>query len=148
MAINLEFPCEASSIESIYNPSNANSKTSQNDPGTLDFYELGDLSGKFPSIGATEMKNESFTDNQMTLFGYNSVIGRSIVIRDKQSTKHLACGTIERGYSARESRESRAIVSFHHPLGFAYGTYRKHDKIFLNKFFSTEHFLYVTEIFS
>lgn len=69
------------------------------------------------------MRNESFVDNQMTLFGYKSVIGRSIVISHKDTKKHIACGTIERGYSAKESRQSRAIVSFHHPLGFAYGNY-------------------------
>lgn len=76
------------------------------------------------------MKNETFSDNQMTLFGYQSVIGRSIIVSDRESTKHIACGTIERGYSAKESRESRAIVSFHHPNGFAYG------KFFNNFFFA------------
>lgn len=31
------------------------------------------------------------------------------------------CGTIERGYAPSEARELRAIASFHHPLGFAWG---------------------------
>lgn len=35
-----------------------------------------------------------------------------------------ACATIERGYSPAESRELRAIASFHHPLGFVYGYVR------------------------
>jgi hypothetical protein len=32
-----------------------------------------------------------------------------------------ACSTIERGYSPSEARELRAIASFHHPDGYAYG---------------------------
>lgn len=135
VAINLEFPCEPSSIDKMYNPSNINSDVVPRE-GTLDYFELGNLSGKFSSLGESEMKNESYTDNQMTLFGYNSIIGRSIVISDKNSLKNVACGTIERGYSSRDSRESRAIVSFHHPLGFAYGKLKSFFLYFLNRFFN------------
>lgn len=34
------------------------------------------------------------------------------------------CSTLERGYSPQEAREIRAIASFHHPLGYAYGYIR------------------------
>uniref|UniRef100_A0A336LP05 CSON014973 protein n=1 Tax=Culicoides sonorensis TaxID=179676 RepID=A0A336LP05_CULSO len=75
VAINLEFPCEISSL-----------------------------------------------DHHYQLFGQQSIIGRSIVISD--TFKNVGCGTIERGYSAKEARESRAVVSFHHPLGYTYGYIR------------------------
>lgn len=61
------------------------------------------------------------------MFDYKSIIGRSVVVSDKKTKKHIACGTIERGYSTKESRETRAVASFHHPLGFAYG---------INKFYN------------
>jgi len=34
------------------------------------------------------------------------------------------CSSIERGYAPSEARELRAIASFHHPGGFAYGYLR------------------------
>lgn len=34
------------------------------------------------------------------------------------------CSSIERGYAPTEARELRAIASFHHPGGFAYGYVR------------------------
>lgn len=33
----------------------------------------------------------------------------------------MYCSTLERGYSPSEARELRAIASFHHPTGYAYG---------------------------
>lgn len=35
-----------------------------------------------------------------------------------------ACSTIERGYAPSDATELRAIASFHHPQGFAYGYIR------------------------
>lgn len=34
------------------------------------------------------------------------------------------CATVERGYAPTEARELRAIASFHHPNGFAWGYIR------------------------
>lgn len=39
----------------------------------------------------------------------------------QDKSRRWACSTIERGYSPAEARELRAIASFHHPSGFAYG---------------------------
>lgn len=50
--------------------------------------------------------------------------GRSIVIQKKDRNERWACSTLERGYSPQEAREIRAIASFHHPNGYAYGYMR------------------------
>lgn len=53
-----------------------------------------------------------------------SILGRSIVIHKKAHNLRWACSTLERGYSPQEAREIRAIASFHHPYGYAYGYIR------------------------
>lgn len=89
---------------------------------TKDFYAVGDLSGKF---GALEENHDvNYNDSTLSLFGYQSIIGRSIVIYDSKNKRRWACSTIERGYSLKEAREVRSIASFHHPLGYVYGYMR------------------------
>lgn len=51
-------------------------------------------------------------------------LGRSIVIHKKEKNLRWACSSLERGYSPHEAREIRAIASFHHPDGYAYGYMR------------------------
>lgn len=58
----------------------------------------------------------------ISLIQFNS--GRSIVIHKKNHNLRWACSTLERGYSPQEAREIRAIASFHHPYGYAYGYIR------------------------
>lgn len=55
---------------------------------------------------------------------FYSILGRSIVIHKKAHNLRWACSTLERGYSPQEAREIRAIASFHHPYGYAYGYIR------------------------
>lgn len=87
-----------------------------------DLYEVGDLSGKFGSLATLSSLKNSFNDSYITLFGYDTVIGRSIVIQG--TNQRLTCGTIERGYSLKEARQISSIASFHHPSGYAYGYVR------------------------
>ena len=51
-------------------------------------------------------------------------LGRSIVIHKREKSLRWACSSLERGYSPSEAREIRAIASFHHPGGYAYGYLR------------------------
>lgn len=85
---------------------------------------MGDLSGKFGTLDGYEEFETSYNDTQLPLFGYESVIGRSIVVHKKEKNLRWACSTIERGYSPKEAREVRAIASFHNPMGYAYGYIR------------------------
>lgn len=46
------------------------------------------------------------------------------MIHKREHNLRWACSTLERGYSPQEAREIRAIASFHHPNGYAYGYIR------------------------
>lgn len=119
---DLEFPCEDSSLYGHWNPRNINPKQSPPPAmGSTDEYELGDLSGKFGTLDGVSMYEQFYNDSRLPLFGYESIIGRSIVVHKKHQNLRWACSTLERGYSPSEARELRAIASFHHPAGFAYG---------------------------
>ncbi|XP_058812526.1 uncharacterized protein LOC131677032 [Topomyia yanbarensis] len=122
---DLEFPCEDSSVYGHWNPRNVDPKRSPPPAmGSTDQYELGDLSGKFGTLDGSSMFEQSYNDSRLPLFGYESIIGRSIVVHKKERNRRWACSTLERGYSPSEAREIRAIASFHHPVGFAYGYIR------------------------
>ncbi|CAK8683483.1 unnamed protein product [Clavelina lepadiformis] len=80
--------------------------------GTSDQYEIGDLSGKYGSVtNASHMG--TYEDWNLPLFGYNSVVGRSIVVH-RSDTSRVACATI--GYP---SKVTTAVIKFKVP---AYGT--------------------------
>uniref|UniRef100_A0A182IXP5 Superoxide dismutase copper/zinc binding domain-containing protein n=1 Tax=Anopheles atroparvus TaxID=41427 RepID=A0A182IXP5_ANOAO len=122
---DLEFPCEDSTVYGHWNPRNIDPKRSPPPAqGSTDEYELGDLSGKFGTLDDVSMYEESYNDTRLPLFGYESIIGRSIVVHKKERNRRWACSTLERGYSPSEAREIRAIASFHHPAGYAYGYIR------------------------
>lgn len=81
------------------------------------------MSGKFRSTSSNSSSaNGNFNDTSLTLFGYNSVVGRSVIVQNKQ--ERVACSTIKRAYSVTNGREVTAIASFHHPNGFVYGYVR------------------------
>ncbi|XP_076266542.1 superoxide dismutase family protein Rsod [Rhynchophorus ferrugineus] len=119
---NLQFPCEETTLYGHWNPLNVDPTSSPTRyQGTTDQYEMGDLSGKFGNLeNATTYKN-FYNDTMLPLFGPRSILARSIIIHKKVGNKRWVCSTIERGYSPSEAREIRAIASFHHPQGYAYG---------------------------
>ena len=95
-----------------------------------------------------------FNDSNLPLFGAQSVVGRSVVVHKKYKVKlsaliitiadivifgylvtlifnvlshqaeRWACASIGWGFDPDEAREVRAIASFHHPNGFAWGYIR------------------------
>lgn len=122
---DLEFPCERSTLYDHWNPRDVNPKTSPPPKeATTDLYEMGDLSGKFGTMDHLTELMASYNDTNLPLFGYETILGRSIVIHKKEKNTRWACSSLERGYSPQESREIRAIASFHHPKGYAYGYIR------------------------
>ncbi|TFJ85698.1 hypothetical protein NSK_003205 [Nannochloropsis salina CCMP1776] len=82
--------CSANSTSGHYNPFNVTATYKTCKDATE--CEAGDLSTKFgPLIGGDVQR--SITDPHLTLFGFNSIMGRSIVIHEKDGTR-FACGTI------------------------------------------------------
>ncbi|KAK9881797.1 hypothetical protein WA026_017312 [Henosepilachna vigintioctopunctata] len=127
---NLEFPCEASTLYDHWNPLNVDPASSPRlYEGTPDQYEMGDLSGKFGSLDNHTIFKISYNDTMLPLFGPRSIIGRSVVIHKKVTEDRWTCSSIERGYSPSEARELRAIASFHHPQGYAFGYMRMRQLI-------------------
>ncbi|KAF2895528.1 hypothetical protein ILUMI_10646 [Ignelater luminosus] len=128
---NLEFPCEATSLYDHWNPLNVDPGSSPRAYlGTPDQYEMGDLSGKFGTLDNHTLYKHDYNDTMLPLFGPRSILGRSILIHKRVKNRRWACSTIERGYSPSEAREIRAIASFHHPHGYAYGYMRMKQLIY------------------
>ncbi|XP_066247756.1 uncharacterized protein Rsod [Euwallacea similis] len=128
---NLEFPCEATTLYGHWNPLNVDPTSSPvKYQGTPDQYEIGDLSGKFGNLQNATVYKNFYNDTMLPIFGPRSILGRSVIIHKKKGNKRWVCSTIERGYSPSEAREIRAIASFHHPLGYAYGYLRMKQLIY------------------
>lgn len=116
----LEFPCEDTTLEGVWAPPSFQPTLSPG-VGTPDQHPLGDLAAKFGYLDNQTHLNVAYNDSTLPLFGRNAIIGRSIVISKKAKNRRWACASLERGYAPSEARELRAIASFHHPAGFAYG---------------------------
>jgi hypothetical protein len=82
------------------------------------------LSGKYGTLEGYSNFEMAYNDTNLPLFGYESILGRSIVIHKKDKNLRWHCSTLERGYSPSEGREIRGIASFHNPNGYAYGYMR------------------------
>ncbi|XP_017889745.1 uncharacterized protein LOC108630767 [Ceratina calcarata] len=122
---DLEFPCESTSLYETWDPFNVSTNVVPTPgEGTTDQYKVGDLSGKFGTLENRKRYMTTFNDTLLPLFGPRNILGRSIVIHKREKNFRWACSTIERGYSPSEATELRAIASFHHPQGFAYGYIR------------------------
>ncbi|XP_063233143.1 uncharacterized protein LOC134536961 [Bacillus rossius redtenbacheri] len=122
--MDLEFPCEETAVYGTWDPLGVGpARLPEPGRGSTDQYPMGDLSGKFGTLEGSAIHASAHNDSRLPLFGTDAVIGRSVVVYKKNKVR-WACSTIERGYSPSEARELRAIASFHHPLGFAYGFIR------------------------
>ncbi|XP_032523297.2 uncharacterized protein LOC116774686 isoform X1 [Danaus plexippus] len=122
---DLEFPCERTTIYDTYNPFHVNkAQVPPPTKGTADQYMLGDLGGKYGLLNDLKKYSTYYNETQLSLFGPYSILGRSVALHKKSSDRRWACSSVERGYSPSEARELRAVASFHHPGGFAYGYVR------------------------
>jgi len=121
----LEFPCTGDAVGGHFNPYNWDaSESPKPSVGTPDQYEIGDLSGKYGLPKQQSNMRGVFNDSNLPLFGAQSVVGRSIVVHKKYKAERWACASIGWGFDPDEAREVRAIASFHHPDGFAWGYIR------------------------
>ncbi|XP_064602134.1 uncharacterized protein LOC135468049 [Liolophura sinensis] len=88
-------PCSGASVAGHYNPFHVNISVSPAPGnGTLDKYEVGDLSGKHGRVTGLQGLKETFMDNNLMLYGTRSVVGRSIVIHKEEKNARWICGNI------------------------------------------------------
>jgi len=81
----LEFPCEETTLYGNWNPLGVNtSDIPAAEEGTLDQYEMGNLSGKFGTLDNKKRYIMTYNDTMLPLFGPRSILGRSIVIHKKE----------------------------------------------------------------
>ena len=122
---HLEFPCTGDVIGGHFNPWKLDPTTSPKPTkGTSDQYEMGDLSGKYGLLRGLDEQFDFYNDTNLHLFGPNSIVGRSIVIHKKERAARWACASVGWGFDPDEATEVKAIASFHHPDGFAWGYVR------------------------
>ena len=121
----LEFPCTGEAVGGHFNPYKFDKSSSPRPgTGTPDQYEIGDLSGKYGLLGGEHEHRGVYNDSNLPLFGRDSIVGRSIVVHKKYKAQRWACASVGWGFDPDEAREVRAIASFHHPGGFAWGYVR------------------------
>ncbi|XP_069756192.1 uncharacterized protein cusr isoform X2 [Narcine bancroftii] len=73
--------CTVINVEGIYNPFNVNGSLSpEPGNGTVDQYEVGDISGKFGTLNNLNQTTVKYMDLNMPLFGPHCVVSRSLVV--------------------------------------------------------------------
>ena len=97
-----------------FNPYNVDKSTSPGvATGSVDQYEVGDLSGKFGDLKGRERVQGKFVDPSLNLWGPNSVLGRSVVIHHSPVPSRWVCTNIE----LEGSNMMTAVVTFTYPIG-------------------------------
>ncbi|XP_034044821.1 uncharacterized protein LOC117526853 [Thalassophryne amazonica] len=88
--------CSVDNVGGHWNPFMLNrmDSTYPNGPGsTHDMYEVGDLSTKHASLMGKNETNMMFTDFNLPLFGWNSIVGRPVIIHLLNGTNYV-CANI------------------------------------------------------
>lgn len=85
---NVGDPCSDSNIMGHFNPFFVNTSSSPaSGNGTVDQYEIGDISGKFGTLAGQNDFQNFYMDANMPLSGPNSIVGRSLVIHYTNSSR-------------------------------------------------------------
>ncbi|TSK67259.1 Cell surface Cu-only superoxide dismutase 5 [Bagarius yarrelli] len=86
--------CSNENVKGHFNPFGVNISTSPTPGnGTVDQYEIGDISGKFGSLVNQNQFENHYRDSNMPLSGPNSIIGRSLVIHYRNGSR-MQCADI------------------------------------------------------
>ncbi|CAG5928887.1 unnamed protein product [Menidia menidia] len=87
-------PCSNADIQGHFNPLAWNTSRSPTPKaGTVDQYELGDISGKFGMLNGQNDSEALFEDPDMPLTGPHSVVGRSLVVHHRSGAR-MRCADI------------------------------------------------------
>lgn len=124
--VSKEFPCTDDSVYGHFNPFNINvSLGPAAGVGSVDQYEVGDMSGKYGTLDGKDEEINTFFDLNLPLHGKNSIIGRSVVIHKKERNFRWVCGTIEPMFSKKDNVQLiSAIASFDKIDSFVQGYVR------------------------
>uniref|UniRef100_A0A8C8LQQ6 Superoxide dismutase copper/zinc binding domain-containing protein n=1 Tax=Oncorhynchus tshawytscha TaxID=74940 RepID=A0A8C8LQQ6_ONCTS len=99
--------CSNDNVGGHWNPFGMDTKdpTYPSGPGsTHDRYEVGDLSARHGSLKGKAVMEAVFTDFNLPLFGQNSIVGRSVVIHQRERERL--------GEGETETERERENVSF------------------------------------
>jgi hypothetical protein len=123
--IDKEFPCSSDAVYGHYNPFGIDVAVGPSPKvGSVDQYEVGDLSGKFGPLDNKMKERIEFIDLNLALHGQNSIIGRSVVIHKKEKSFRWVCGTIRAEEKKDKAREIVALASFDEPRNLISGYIR------------------------
>lgn len=87
-------PCSNANIQGHFNPLGWNTSNSPAPgAGTVDQYEIGDISGKFGMLNGLKQLQAVYMDPDMPLSGPYSVVGRSIVVHYSNGSR-MRCANI------------------------------------------------------
>lgn len=88
-------PCSDANILGHYNPLGVNiSNSPQPGTGTVDQYEIGDISGKFGLLTNLNQFQAMYMDQNMPLTGRHSIVGRSVVVHYPNGSR-MQCANIK-----------------------------------------------------
>uniref|UniRef100_A0A3Q0SDA7 Superoxide dismutase copper/zinc binding domain-containing protein n=1 Tax=Amphilophus citrinellus TaxID=61819 RepID=A0A3Q0SDA7_AMPCI len=77
-------PCSNANIQGHFNPLAWNvSESPAPGAGTVDQYEMGDISGKFGMLNGQNNFEAVYTDPNMLMSGPYSIVGRSLVVHNE-----------------------------------------------------------------
>ncbi|KAM7418803.1 hypothetical protein PAMA_016095 [Pampus argenteus] len=85
-------PCSNANIMGHFNPLNA-SNFPPPGAGTLDQYEIGDISGKFGMLNGLTQSQNIYMDTNLPLTGPYSIVGRSVVVHYSNGSR-MRCADI------------------------------------------------------
>ncbi|KAK3509936.1 hypothetical protein QTP70_023768 [Hemibagrus guttatus] len=99
--------CSNENIMGHFNPYGVNISMSPSPGnGTVDQYEIGDISGKFGDLADQNQFENHYKDSNMPLSGPNSIIGRSLVIHYRNGSR-MQCADI----TAMNSSDGHWIIA-------------------------------------
>ncbi|XP_059508928.1 uncharacterized protein LOC132210778 [Stegostoma tigrinum] len=104
--------CSDSRVGGRYNPFHVNESLSP-EPlrGTVDQYEVGDISGKFGTLDSWNQTTEEYMDRNLPLFGPRSVVRRSLVIYHTNGSRLQCANLLPVKATDGEFIEARAVFN-------------------------------------